>query len=169
MADKSHAWFRQDYLDLLKSQADDANTKQLLEDQWRHLRVRDLTKDWDKMIEEREGRRTLEKQKEAEWRNKECQDVKLWRDFVDLEREAFMRKNLPAIQNFVTGYQRFPSKKDNRMVEKLLDESTCANPCNPDPTHHPLADALPPEETQYEVFKNMLHARISEVPGIGSK
>lgn len=154
-----------EYLELLKCQAEDYKHQELLKAEWRKKHNADVKADWDIMMNEKGHRKINGCKEDFEQQNKETHDIKFWKQFVDSERETFLRSKVPQLKDFVAGYQRFPLKKDSKLMEKIIEEN---NNCNSNMLQHPLA-GVSPQEKKYEAYQNLLDARISEIYGIGSK
>ena len=98
--------------------------------------------------------------------------VRLWREFVDAEREKSLRTQDPELTAYVKGYHRFSYKKDDHLFEETLQKTEDGSLKNARLIHEnkqPLAKQTPQPGSSHEVYRNLQEARLAETFGIGSR
>ncbi|OQV18161.1 hypothetical protein BV898_07750 [Hypsibius exemplaris] len=161
-----------EYQDVLRQQGLAMNHQMREEAQLRQDRQAAVTALLDQQRADHRNRTILDKRKEAEWAAKEDEDSRLWREFVDAEREKYLRSRTPELTSYLKGFHRFPLKKDDDLFQTIqeqaengdLQASPLVNRDQP-----PLTNITPQSGTTHEVFRNLQEARLSEIYGIGSR
>ena len=109
-----------EYQEVLRQQAAEADRKNQRDRERRHARDQDMAQKQAEQRAMKVHRIIEEKKKEHEWTAKEQQDSVLWKEFVDIEREKFLRQKMPELKGYLEGIHRFPHKKDDRLAGEII-------------------------------------------------
>ncbi|GAU96129.1 hypothetical protein RvY_07617 [Ramazzottius varieornatus] len=158
-----------EYQAVLRAQAELADQKSKRDKELRHARGMEVANRQAEQRASKVHRIAEEKKKQYEWLVKEQHDSILWKEFVDIEREKFLRQKMPELKGYLEGIHRFPHKKDDRLAAEIIRRGNDPNASSVYEAGQPLAAMKPTPGSHYDPYRNLHDARLHEIYGIGSR